>query len=198
MMVYARRIPSPARRPGLACALAVWLGVTGCATPGARPAADERDDIVAIRQFYPAEPWLYDEDGRVTGTAPRVYLVGAADTAGQMQGVFVPGDIKAQLYALRALPDGGYARDLVHEWTFDRHRARDFRITKPSIMGNSYGLVLRWPPELRLAGREIQIAISYTRANGDVVSTRGSRFRVPLGLASPAPATRPAPAGAPR
>lgn len=189
---------------GIFSALLAVLG--GCAATGPRSGDGlERDEIVDIRQYYQTPPWLYDEDGRIAGSAPRVYFVAQSERPDDLKGYFVPGAITATLYVLRGLPDGNLERQRVYEWTFDRQRARDFRIPTPSIMGLSYGLVLRWPAELNLADQEVQFTISYTRAGGQSVSSRSPTFRVPRGVMR-APAGRPgaasqparSPAGAPR
>lgn len=177
---------------GLALAAAWVFG--GCATtPDAtRPPGGLRDDIVAIRQFYAAEPWIRDDDGRVTGLAARVYFIAPRTELGDFKGVFVRGPIHAEMHALRLRPDGTYERERVCEWTFNTYEAASFRVTQPSIMGYSYGLYLRWPPEMDVMGREIQVLFSFTRPDGQVVARRGSRFRVPLPTG--VPVTRPAPA----
>jgi len=142
--------------------------------------AEVRSDIVAIRQFYPTEPWLPDENGRANGVFVRVYFVAPRSQHGEFKGVFVRGSIKAAIDALNPRSGGGYERERLHEWTFTPRQAAGLRLSRPSIMGDSYGLVLRWPAELDVQGREIQFVISYQRGDGEVVARRGSRFRVPL------------------
>jgi hypothetical protein len=154
-----------------------------------------RDDIVAIRQFYSTEPWIRDAEGRYTGVFVRVYLV-SAETE---KGAFVPGTIKAAMYALTLRPDGTYQRELMHEWSFDQQQAAGYRVRKSSVLGDSYGFVLRWPAELELMGREVQVMFSYQKEDGEVIARRGSRFRVPVptGHAYPQTSFRaPAPSGA--
>jgi len=173
-------------------AATLLLGL-GCQSPGGGAAtADLRDDIVAIRQYYAAEPWIRDEEGRVTGIAARVYFVAPKTPLGDFKGVFVRGPIKASLYVLSYRPDGTYERKLAYEWTFTAQQAASFRIPQPSVMGYSYGLYLRWPPELDVMGREIQLMFSYRLPSGEEIARRGSRFRVPLPLGWSAPASRPA------
>ncbi len=144
----------------------------GCASLDARV----RDDIVEIHQFPPPPlPWLCDVEGRVAGIRIRLYLV-----SGQTgKGVFVPGTIDATLYLLALRPDGSYERSVAHKWALDAGLATDFRYTKTSPMGDSYGLILRWPPEEVPAGREVQLEISYRRRDGHVVRAQGGRFTVP-------------------
>jgi hypothetical protein len=59
-------------------------------------------------------------------------------------------------------------------------------------MGKSYGLILKWPPEVTLTGREVQLEISYHRRDGHVIRAQGGRFTVPLPQGARArPASRP-------
>ncbi len=178
----------------LAVAGPLALLSAGCELFGRRepePPA-ERDDIVAIRQYYSTQPWTWDPEGRVSGILARVYFLPTGDAKGNLKGTFVPGTIRAQLHALSLRPDGTYARELLHEWVLPPDEARPFRTVKPSILGESYAFVLRWPSELKVAGREIQVTFSYQRQDGRVVSQPSTRFRVPLpGATQPPPATRP-------
>jgi len=129
---------------------------------------------VAIRQYY-SQPWLRDDDGRVNGMRMRVYFI-SAETE---KGVFVTGEIRTSLEVLEPLSDGTYAREVVHEWSFDQREAGGYRILKRSIIGDSYGFVLPWPAHADLAGREVQVRFAYTRHDGRVIARRGSRFCVP-------------------
>ncbi len=161
-------------------------GCQGSAGPNAGPVL--RDDIVAIQQYPPTDPWLRDEEGRVVGLRTRVYFLPGAQEQEVPKGVFVAGTIRATLHAVVPLSDGGYSRQLVHEWSFDTREAEGFRIRRPSVMGESYGLILRWPTELDLAGREIQVMLSYQRKDGEIIARRGTRFRVPALLGAQYPA----------
>lgn len=134
-----------------------------------------RDDIVAIHQFLPNPPWVRDDDGRASGLRPRVYFI-SAETG---RGVFVPGPFAVDLVE-RVPTSDGYERILRHTWSFSHREALGFRITKSSAMGESYGLVLRWPDELELGGTEIQLLYRYQRGDGRVIERGGSRVRVPL------------------
>jgi hypothetical protein len=181
------------RRAGLGCGLALLAlaFAAGCEVPGPDVGPQLRDDIVAIQQYPPTDPWLRDDEGRITGLRTRIYLLPAAREEEVPKGVFVPGLIQASLYALTPRADGSYERQLVHEWSFDEREAAGYRISHPSVMGQSYGLLLRWPSNLDLAGREIQIMLSYQRKDGETIARRGTRFRVPLplGVRSPHPTT---------
>lgn len=138
-----------------------------------------RDDIVAIRQFPATDPWLRDEFGRICGLNARVYFV-SAETG---KGAFVPRTIHVDLHSLGILPDGTYDRELIYQWEFSEPLIRDLRMWRESVMGQSYGLVMRWPAELDLANREIQLTYRYTRRDGREVIKRSSRFRVPMSVA---------------
>lgn len=160
------------------------LLTAGCASLDPRV----RDDIVEICQFPPPLMWLHDVEGRVTGIHIRLYLVsGQTD-----RGVFVPGTINATLYALAVRPDGSYERKVAQTWALDERVTTDLRFTTRSPMGDSYGLFLRWPPEVTPAGSEVQLEISYRRRDGHVVRAQGGRFTVPPPQGARArPASRP-------
>jgi hypothetical protein len=173
------------------------LLTAGCEALGPAAARPElRDDIVAIQQYPPTDPWLRDENGRAAGLQSRVYFLPVASGEQMAKGVFVSGTIKASLYAMLPRADGTYTRELAYEWSFDSRAAEGFRIRRPSVMGESYGLILRWPATLDLSGREVQLVYTYERKDGEVITRRGSRFRVPLPLRMSvpgAPTTVPAP-----
>jgi hypothetical protein len=173
---------------GWGLVLGALLLCAGCETPGGPQVGPQaRDDIVAIQQYPPTDPWLRDEEGRVNGMRTRVYFLPAAGEQQVPKGIFVPGTIHAALYVLFPRPDGSYERQLAHEWDFNERGAEGFRIRRPSVMGQSYGLILRWPMELDLAGREIQITLSYQRSDGEAIARRGTRFRVPLPVGASVP-----------
>ena len=179
--VSHRTRPLPAGLAGLTLLSVLGL-LIGCETPGGPnvAAGAARDNVVMIRQFYAADPWIRDAEGRVSGVLVRVYFAAAAKDDEVPKGILVPGTIKATLYALAPRPDGSYERRLAYEWTFDEQQAQGYRVRRVSRMGYSYGLILRWPPEVDVVGREIQIQFSYQREDGKVITQRGSRFRVPL------------------
>jgi hypothetical protein len=169
---------------GCGAALVALTLAAGCQAPGpAIPTGHElRDDIVAIQQYPPTDPWLRDEEGRIVGIRTRVYFLPSAGQKETPKGVFVPGLIKAALYSMAPRSDGSYERTLVKEWSFDQREAEGLRINHRSVMGESYGLILRWPSAAVVAGREIQVVLSYQRMDGESVVRRGTRFRVPLPL----------------
>ena len=181
------RIPnSEFRILNFAFLLGPLLLCASCQTPGG-PGTGEpvvRDDVVAIRQFYEMDPWVRDDEGRIVGIRSRVYFVAATRSDEEVpKGVFVPGTIRAQLFAVVLRPDGRYERQAVHEWTLDQQQARGYRVTRRSAMGESYGLVYRWPPSVDVSGKEVQVVLSYQRQDGEIISHRGSRFPVPVSSA---------------
>jgi hypothetical protein len=183
------------RRVVLALVLPAAILPAGCEMFGRQnPAAATalRDDIVAIRQYYSTQPWIWDPEGRANGILARVYFLPTTDPQGHLKGVFVSGVIRAQLHALSLRPDGTYIRDPLHEWVMPPDEASGFRTVKPSILGDSYAFVLRWPSEIKIAGREIQITFSYERRDGRTISQPSARFRVPMpGAVQTPPATQP-------
>ena len=148
-----------------------------------------RDDVVDISQFTTMVPWRWDEEaGGVIGMNVRVYLV-SAQTG---RGTFVSGDLDVHLDVLTPKDGGSYVRQTVHSWTFTERDAYGFRVTNPSIMGASYGLILNWPPRIDVGGREVQLTFEYERANGQRIVRRGSRFKVPLPVDKVTPQPTPA------
>ncbi|MBN2446280.1 MAG: hypothetical protein JXO22_06125 [Phycisphaerae bacterium] len=132
-----------------------------------------RDDITQVNSFCVTPPWLRDE-GRVVGFRARAYLVSAATG----RGVFVPGDILVTVHKCVADRSGVVTRVPVHEWTLDEKAAMGFRVTKRTLMGYSYGLILRWPDELNLMGEVIEITIKYRRTDGVIIPSPPKQFRV--------------------
>ncbi len=153
----------------------------GCDTTGWHSGpSGTRDDIVSIYQLYMRPPWLRDEEGRISGVRVRVYLVPVVSGPNdEPKGVFVPGIIKAMMYALTPRPDGTYERELVHEWDFTARQAAGFRLSKRSMLGDSYGFYLRWPDDVDVLGRAVVFEFSYQRRDGKVIVQRGSRLPVP-------------------
>ena len=47
-------------------------------------------------------------------------------------------------------------------------------------MGYYYGFPLRWPDELRLEGKLVEIQFGYQRRDGSVVLSAARRLRVPM------------------
>ncbi len=160
------------------------LLAAGCNAPGGL-----RDDIVTAYHYYRVPPWIFNEEGRVTGLAARVYFV----PAGSNKGFFVPGTIKAALHQRTRRPDGTYERTLAHEWRFDQRQAEGFQVVKRSTLGDSYGFVLRWPQELDLSGREIEIRFSYVRLDGRLIQGRPTPLPEPVPSGAPLPASQAAP-----
>ncbi len=170
------------------------LGQTQARKPGKKEIdptrVRTRDDIVEIYQPWPQTPWLYDEFGRVVGFRVRTYFISGTT----QKGAFVPGTIVIKLSEVHRLPGGRYQRIALHTWEFSERDALGYRIRRLALTGYSYGFVLRWPQELDLAGKTIEIAFYYRRLNGSVVRGLPRRFRVPVSGERPvrtAPTTEP-------
>ena len=142
------------------------------------------DDIIKIVQFYPQDPWLFESE-RVIGFKTTAYFV-----SGQTEkGCFVPGTIFIWVYEVSSAKAGGRERKLAHVWEFDQAEALGFRVIKRSVMGYSYGFPLRWPADVPLEGKMVEIQIGYERNDKRVVLGAARRFRVPWPLGyEPAPA----------
>ncbi len=135
-----------------------------------------RDDIVEIYQPWPQTPWLFDEFGRVVGFRVRTYFISGTT----QKGAFVPGTIIIKLSEIRRLPGGKFQRIALHTWQFSERDAMGYRVRRLALTGYSYGFVLRWPQELDLSGKTIEIAFYYRRTNGTIIRGLPRRFRVPV------------------
>ncbi len=136
---------------------------------------DTHDNIVQIVPIWRHFPWMKDGDETV-GLVSRVYFV----ESGESKGAFVTGPIGAELYLLERDRDGRLVRGLAHQWKLDRAAAAGLRIRKVSPMGYSYGLPLQWPADMDLGGRQVEVVITYARADGHVIRSNAKRLRVPL------------------
>lgn len=202
----------PLRRPAVARFVLLAAAATplpGCANPAANrdPYKDVRgpqavavrnapeidptavpaqDDIVQVMRFVRDPIFVWDAD-RPAGVVMSVYLVSAAT----QKGVFGSGPIEVTVYELRHGPSG-LERTRAHAWRLSESEAMGFRVRKRSVLGYYYGLLLKWPRELDLSGREIEIVIGYTRGDGRVVTTAPIRRRVPVpfGYTPPRTASR--------
>lgn len=157
---------------GLVSTALCLCAATGCAA--LQPA--QRDDVVAIRNFYPSPPWVQPEEGQVAGVRARTYFISGETGKGR----FVDGVVRVELSILQPLEEGTYERQPVHEWRYDVEQARGFRILRPSLAGESYGFVLEWPQALNLAGQTIEVTFRYERTDGKLIEGARRRFTVPL------------------
>jgi len=143
-----------------------------------------RDDIVAIYQFWPNVPWLFESD-RVVGFRVSTYFVSGETELGE----FVPGTIFAWVYTLEPGPERRLEREVAHVWEFDQAAAMSYRVAKRAVGGYFYGFMLAWPPNVELEGRLIEIEFGYERGDKTVVTGAARRFRVPVS-ADYVPATK--------
>jgi hypothetical protein len=147
--------------------------------------AEEHDDIFQIASLLPSNPWLR-QSGKVVGLQVPAYFVSSATR----KGAFVPGTILAWVYGFEAGPDGKAQRVPLHVWEYDRTQAMDWRITKTKVMGNPYMFLLRWPEEMELSGRYIELELGYERVKDKtVVTSSAKRLRVPADDLAPLPPT---------
>lgn len=150
-----------------------------------------RDDVVSIHQFWKPLPWRMVEDRAVGFSVPTYFI--SAETE---KGVFVSGKILVWLYEILRQADGPAEKQCVHVWEFDRAAALGYRVRKLGIMGYYYGFALTWPPNIDIAGREVEIVFGYERGDGQVVTGMPRRLRVPApsgrGFAGRSPAPQPA------
>jgi hypothetical protein len=166
----------------LVCAVALLLmtALSGCQNPGQRgerfdaSRVDTRGDITQVHTFWPSPVWVR-QGGEIIGFRTAAYFI-SAETG---KGAFVPGDIVVRLYERVRDEAGDVQRRLKHEWVLPPNEAMMFRVTRKSIMGYSYGLVLKWPDELEFDSRQIDIVIAYQRPDGREIPAPPKAFRVP-------------------
>lgn len=135
----------------------------------------ERDDIVRVVQFWPQTPWLFDSE-RVIGFKATIYFIAGES----MKGAFVPRNILVWINEVLPGPRGQDERKLVHMWEFDSAEAMGYRVNRRSVLGYYYGFPLRWPEELELEGKLIELQFGYERADTRVVLSSPKRLRVPV------------------
>jgi len=139
-------------------------------------AVPTRDDIASIVQFWPTVPWIKDgATGRVNGFRATVYFISSADELG----AFVSGTIMARVFVLTPDARGNVERRPVYQWGLDEQAAMPFRVRKRATGGYYYGMVLKWPDELDLSGRQVEIVFSYIRGDGVEVKATPRSYRVP-------------------
>lgn len=157
----------------------VRLGGQGTSAPRPPPIdpmqVPERDNIVRIFTIWGNVPWITDGDRFAIGVKARVYFVDSETE----RGAFVTGRIGAALYTVTPTPSGRSQRVLVHEWKLDRDQAAGYRIRRKAVTGYSYGLVLLWPEEVEVIGRQIEVVFTYERSDGTLIRSSRKRIRVP-------------------
>jgi len=151
------------------------------------PSENERDDIIRVVKIINTNPWLkFDPLGsKVDGFRCTLYLsapvVGESGREGE-KGVFGAGTIIVQMFAVEF--DKNTKRDVlreIHKWELDRDEAYKYRAKKAEALGWGYGLRLRWPDGLDVAGQKVAFHMSYRRQDGGVIpSSRPTIRRVPV------------------
>lgn len=135
-----------------------------------------KDDIVQIVQFWPQIPFVKKSGIPVGMTVTTYFVSGETD-----RGAFVPGTIYAWLFIKDRDKPLDDEEEPAHVWKFDPDEAMNYRIRKLAKPGYGYGLILVWPNELDLEGKQIQIQLAYRRLNGTVVQAPRRDFEVPVG-----------------
>lgn len=149
----------------------------------------ERDDIFAVYYFWPSDPWLRRGEQVVGFRVPTYFVSGETN-----KGAFVPGAIIVYLHGF--VPDrlNRPTRELFYKWQFNREEAMNYRVRKEAITGYYYGLLLTWPEELDLGGRQVEVQIAYRRLDGTEVRGSPRRVQVPATQLPVEPPLRTAPA----
>lgn len=137
---------------------------------------ESRDDIVGVNQYWVQDPWIRDPStNRVTGFMVATYFVSSATE----KGAFVKGDILVTVNWLRTYSTGPVERTPLYQWELNESQSTGFRVRKKAVMGYYYGLVLKWPDNIDVAGKQIEIQISYRRASGgQVLKSTPRTFRI--------------------
>lgn len=187
---------------GMVASLLAMTNLSGCASTGAGGVSEqqqaaavdptrieERDDIYEVVNFWANEPWLR-EGGRVVGFRVSTRFVASESN----KGAFVPGRIFIWLYGYEPNFDGVVQRKLLHVWEMDRNEAMGWRITRRTRTGLAYWFLMRWPDELNLQGRRIDVEVGYERVRDKRLIMSGTKLlEVPSSAPAPAPAPRAVP-----
>lgn len=145
-----------------------------------------RDDISGIQQIWPIMPWLRDTStGKPVGFRCLVYFVSRQTE----KGAFVSGPIVITLSEIISLPGGDAERRPLHTWELDQAAATGFRVRKLAVGGYYYGFILRWPDQLKLAGKRVEVQLSYKRGDGTLVSAAPHSMQVVGAAATTPPGT---------
>ncbi|MGE0481019.1 MAG: hypothetical protein AB7Q17_11160 [Phycisphaerae bacterium] len=168
-------------------------------TPAIDPTKIElRDDIVQVVQFWPQSPWIKDgATGRVIGFRATVYF----QSSETERGAFVPGPIYALLSQVKSDSRGRVQRIPLHQWELDESQAMSFRVRKEAVMGYAYSFILKWPEEIDVSGRQVELVFGYQRQDGAIVRGQPIVRRVdlpPVGTPRPGPALASPTRSAPR
>lgn len=126
-----------------------------------------REDIVSVQAMWSSVIWLHDADQRPVGFQAPVYFV-----SGETQrGAFVNGNITVTMSEVTSDSRGAAASTLrlLHEWKLDSGTEKNFRIRRRAVGGYYYGLRLRWPENLQVYGKQVEIGIAYQRRDGAIV-----------------------------
>jgi hypothetical protein len=171
----------------LSCGLCAALA--GCQTPPKDPQPNEefdprkippRDDIREIACFWPAPVWQTDA-GKAVGLQFTAYFVSGSTH----RGAFVPGLVRVKLFVVEPGPDGALKRGLAYTWELDEQHAMKFRVIRRTIMGFAYSFRLRWPADLDVSGKRVEIGVEYVPQEGRVVNYGPQPDRVPYGSYEP-------------
>lgn len=142
-----------------------------------------QDDIYEVVHFWQQLPWLYEGNKPVGFKVPTYFL-----SSQTRKGTYVSGPIFVSLFRFDRAKGPEFARQLAYRWELSPADAMPFRIAKQTLLGYGYGFMLKWPDELDVAGREIDVEISYQRGDGRTIKGSSKRLRVPSGPDIAAPA----------
>lgn len=137
---------------------------------------ETRDDIVQIVAYWNQPYWLQDSE-RVRGFKATVYFVSGESE----KGAFVPGNMFVWIYEMVPAGRGRFERKLVHGRQFSEAEALALRVNKRAAGGYYYGMILQWPRDVYLEGKQVQIQFGYERqSNKQVVLSPSRSFKVPV------------------
>ncbi len=165
--------------------LTLWLIVpiaclAGCLDAQPNVARMKLDaDIVQVKKFYPASPWLsFDEAGdpNPEGFKVAVYLISAKT----QKGAFGDGDIEVVIYSHPRSESSKQPAEPVVEkkWVLSPEDAMPFRAKIEAVMGFGYGLRLNWG-DVDLLGKTVSVHINFRRRDGRLIQSSPKWLRVP-------------------
>lgn len=178
----SRFVPIVARRLGVSLiALTLVLPGVGCRILGTHATGTHRRPpgqplIRRIVCMYDQRPWLnLDKKGDlgVEGFWFRMFL-----DPGTGRGTWAEGTIHIEMYRVDrsggGLPE---VRTLVSDWHYDSMEVP--RIAKPGMLGDGYVPQLVWADKA-LAGREVDVVVSFEDADGNIARAGTKRLAIPV------------------
>ncbi len=162
---------------GTLLAVGCVLGaLSGCATmPKQDPGAAVSCEVVKLICLYDQNPFVsFDEEGDLNVEGFRVTVVLASRKTGK--GIAEDGVIRVKMYRIDRTPGSKPVRVLLREWPVNNAGLRTF---KSPVFGEGYKLLFQWAKEDDVLGHDVQLVVSFERADGRVIRSQTKALKVP-------------------